>query len=373
MSGQTIDDMTDMPENLAPDQHDARLVFGLEVVRAQVFELYQAADARAMANQKMYRRIVPWMLMFATSAVILAIAQMWTADLATLLTHDQEHRDHVYHIMHTALIATESIAIALTAALALWAFFGQFHKKWLLERHLAERCRLLKFDMLRRPALWCQEDVDLGAWGDTMAERVAALEQLHAPSFGDVHDAWAKLEHWTRDMEVPRPPNRSEMMQCAGADISPFLAYYLDRRLNVQRQYFERAIKAQKDSDHFVHKLPTLLFVASVVAAFAHIVLAVATGAHAGWLGFTSTVMIFLAAALPVLGAGIRVYRGAFEFARNAMRFDAKLIALNSYAKRLGDRIDVTDALETVWNCEQIIESEHREWLRLMTEVEWMP
>ena len=53
-----------------------------------------------------------------------------------------------------------------------------------------------------------------------------------------------------------------------------------------------------------------------------------------------STQLILLAAALPVVGAGIRTLRTAYEFARNTSRYRAKAFVLDRLAKILREEKD---------------------------------
>ena len=92
-----------------------------------------------------------------------------------------------------------------------------------------------------------------------------------------------------------------------------------------------------------------------------------------------SIILIALAASFPVIGAGIRTLRSAHEFARLASLYRAKHNAL----KRISDTLDEImneknrrakqdrAGVAHPWQCEQFMEDEHYEWLRLMLEAEW--
>jgi len=373
-----LDDMHDRAEDLPAREQDVRLIRGLNAVHRHLESEYTQADERAMELRRKYRRLVPWIVGFATLAVLLAIGQMWSGGLAKIIAgrgiDSAAHAKHIEHLAHVYLLGAELVAIIVTIALVAWGLYRQYHKRWLLSRHFAERCRLLKFDVLRQPALWCGDESQMAAWEAELAASAKSLMTLNTPTSREVPKAWHAMEEWIKNLEVPRSPNRADMIRCAETDIAPLVSYYIRRRLTVQSKYYRNAMEKEAKSDRPVRDWPTRLFIFSVIAAFFHIVFALTTSqAQLAWADFVSHLLILLAAALPVLGAGIRVYRGAFEFARNVMRFDAKLIALESYARRLESDVTPDDALETIWNCEQIIESEHREWLRLMAEAEWIP
>ena len=81
--------------------------------------------------------------------------------------------------------------------------------------------------------------------------------------------------------------------------------------------------------------------------------------------------LLVLAVILPAVGAAIRTVQLSRELERNALRARAKEQAL----KRLRDQLLVEQnppaILLTLHTCEDILESDHREWLRLMIEAEW--
>jgi hypothetical protein len=78
-----------------------------------------------------------------------------------------------------------------------------------------------------------------------------------------------------------------------------------------------------------------------------------------------------LAACLPVLGAGIRTLHTASEGRRNAIRFQAKYYTLEKLREELQGVSDADTAFRLLWQCERLMDNEHREWLRLMIEAEW--
>jgi len=81
--------------------------------------------------------------------------------------------------------------------------------------------------------------------------------------------------------------------------------------------------------------------------------------------------MILLAASLPVLGGAVRTFRSAYDFARNTYRYRAKAVALNLIGSSLEHASGPHSQFLGLWFCEQTLENEHREWLRLMIEAEW--
>src|SRR5439155_3729673 len=123
--------------------------------------------------------------------------------------------------------------------------------------------------------------------------------------------------------------------------------------------------------DRSSRHLGPLLFLGSVIAALIHFGIDLihdGDGLHAA-----STQWILLAAALPVVGAGIRTLRTAYEFARNTSRYRAKAVALDRLDHILEEEKDPTSKVRLLGYSEGLLEFEHHEWCRLMIEAEWLP
>jgi hypothetical protein len=84
-----------------------------------------------------------------------------------------------------------------------------------------------------------------------------------------------------------------------------------------------------------------------------------------------STVLVILAAALPLVGSCVRTMRGSREVARNRMRYQALVQMLAHVDQRLCTLTSPARVLRELWYEEQALEAELREWLRLMREAEW--
>ena len=111
-----------------------------------------------------------------------------------------------------------------------------------------------------------------------------------------------------------------------------------------------------------------LLFYASVIVVFGHSLL------HYGsaqpdkrWL----TTFIALAVGLPALAASVRIFRDTGEYGRNSLRHHATYNALQELSHRLTEEKSPDGIFRIVGLCEQILESDTREWTRLFSESEW--
>lgn len=141
--------------------------------------------------------------------------------------------------------------------------------------------------------------------------------------------------------------------------------YYREKRLSFQAAYFKQQSERDVRRDEWWRALPHWLFTASVAIVLVHLLIE------------TPRYLTALAALLPVLGSGIRTWRSAHEGTRNMSRFRAKHVALSNIEQRLrsnriADYPEAESVLSDLWCAEQIMESEHREWLRLMLEAEWL-
>ena len=88
-------------------------------------------------------------------------------------------------------------ALAALVAVVLGLFIA-FKARWLLERHKAERLRLLKFGFLLDPDVWCDDD--------RFANRVQQLrDDVQQVSRMTAHD----FREWTEELgtiTISRPP-----------------------------------------------------------------------------------------------------------------------------------------------------------------------
>jgi hypothetical protein len=77
-----------------------------------------------------------------------------------------------------------------------------------------------------------------------------------------------------------------------------------------------------------------------------------------------------------MIGACIRTVQVAREFGRSAALFSAKHVALQDMFQRLlselaTEPVRPAEVLHNITACEDFLEAEQREWLRLMQEAEW--
>jgi len=343
-----FDDMRGWPElELSSGALQAQLAASQAAVEAIFF----TADALALRYQRRHRKITILSAVFGTTAVLLAIVQ-----LSGLFAEGWSRWGEFV----AAVIALFAVGLGIVSAL---------QQTWLLERHKAERCRLAKFRLLTDPALWSGDANAIRNRIEQFSKEVQAISGLSR----------RELDEWVEDDQIPLIPDAGSLAGTNPA-LAKLAAYYKDKRLVVQRDFFFDRWNLNVRQDKRTYLVPPAFFFLSVLFALSHFVYDIVFSDHAEAGAAlspsrASVVLIALAAALPVLGAGVRTYRTAYEFARNTIRYRAKYVALEHINATLKARsrqsINPRELFHSLWCSEQILESEHREWLRLMIEAEW--
>jgi hypothetical protein len=367
---ETIDDMHDTPEEIAEWRP---LAAALERCQETVEPAYRAADRTAQQFQRHHQLITIAAAVFGTVAVLFAILQLPRIVSGTFVS----------------IPVAEGITAAIAFAAVLLGIFTLRHVGWMFLRHKAERFKFLKFRFLIDPHLW-----DLDA-----EERERAMQWLRYSTDQIAKLTNEELERWAEHGILPEEPPSLAGSQADAYTLYKLVDYYLAKRCRNQLEYFKRKAQQFSSRDRYIKALPRLLFFGSIFAALMHFSLdlfetylqppaAAASAETTGQVvpGISLTVaLILIAASLPVIGAGVRTFRSAYQLARNTSRYRAAYQAMKLPAERLeGDAqrlyglyaeghtiIDAHDVFRDMWRCEQILEAEHREWLRLMMEAEW--
>ena len=242
---------------------------------------------------------------------------------------------------------------------------GRKQQKWFLARYRAERLRLLKFHFLTRAALWSDDDLSAE---DCCQGLAAEVEETMASSF-------ATLEYWETQGTLPEVVIAPVLPEEEWADLQH---YYRNKRLMAQISYLADAIERNWQRNDKTRTWPSVLFFGSIAFVLAHICVELAGWRTAGGAdgvlgadGLVGKVVLLVAATLPVCGAGIRAIRGVLEYGRNASRYEATHNVLVKLSERLRGAKDAAGVFREIGFCEQILEADLREWLRLMVEAEW--
>lgn len=358
-----------VPENEPDDMDDSAdmpashpLVDALEHCREHLVPAYKMADEKAVGFQRKYRgraRNVAWL---GAAAVILAELQL----LGFTVKLDENPPwafipAQIWHfivghvtLLQNSLAAIEILEVGLMVWLVLGGMKDSLKEEWLLERFRAERLRLLKFNFLLRPELWSGHPHEIEGCKQFLADRVRDITTA----------THASLECWISQGTVPAV-HPAPVGGVGAVALHELEDYYRRKRLHYQMDYISGAVKRYLERDQKTRLAAPVLFFGSVAFVLVHAAVELANGENLGKL------FIFLAAALPALGAGYRSIRSAHESARNASRDESNHYILSKLSDRLRSAPDAAAAFREMGFCEQIFEANHREWMRLMVEAEW--
>jgi len=310
-----------------------------------------AYDSEACAQQQNHVWIVTAAAITGSIAVLLAIWHLTSfarADFQALLPKT------VIEVAEpaTAILALIAVGLGIGAAV---------HTQWRLLRFRAERYPFLKVRFLLAAPRW------LGKKADQRREYLqAVLGKVHELDPRDAR-AWAQGLLAAGETEF-------------GSDVHPdpvlveaLVGYLLEKRIEPQAAYFQRQIEKREGVERLTRYIAPACFFLSIACALAH-TFAGASGEECDREvpAIAALWLVFGSAALPVIGATVRTVRGAFEFGRNATRFEGVHRQLEVIQAALKDKDRPAAAkLELLREAERVLANEHQSWMRLMTEAEW--
>lgn len=310
---------------------------------------YTDTNQLAKLAQTRHRRYLVCAAFFGVSAVLVAIIQLhWFHVL------EPGHPPGMFAVIEAlaAVVALIAVVVGLKAA---------FAHRWLLHRFKAEACRAAKFNLLLNGGQICD--------GGTLKSPEAFVKDLETMSNKHMPHSWVRRELNVFEFR------KCQQVQIADEYIRQLRDYFIAKRIEVQRNYFKREMEARESRERWTVHLPAACFFISVAAALFHFLFELAIWKLNVELSIQKQILVGLllcAACAPVIGAGIRTYRSAHEFGRNVNRYTS----LYNHLGRLLEELLVEgkpahELLETMWEAERALESEHRSWMRLMIEAEW--
>lgn len=316
---------------------------------------YDAADKAAGRHQGTHRRLAKTAIFTGTLSVMLAIVQLCFEQ--TLPT---------WKVLAQGFEGLAVVAGVIAVMVGLWA---KFDHQWFIQRHRAERLRMLKFLALGQTELW---DGRMDAWKKWVRDGISDIAKI--TKIEQVKE-WAKGGN-AEPLEPAPPSSCAESMQTLEA----FSSYYRWKRVEFQAAYFGKQAGKFRNQTRPLAHLGLPLFFLSVLAVVVHFV-AEWTGqrlesqhhaASAKVWHVAAAWALALAALLPVLSLGVRAWLGAFEHVRSASLFEAKQRALRAISNQIAkDHGHLGKTMHHTAHVEHFLEHEHREWLRLLLDAEW--
>lgn len=301
---------------------------------AIVAPAFARTDRQALRNQTRHRVLVDIVAITAAITVLVGIAPLSGVLSATA-------------VRMATIVAASAAVIAVTLGIV-----ARLHGRWLLERHRAERLRLLEFEALIEPVLALQSNLD--DWEATLAERCARIEQMDRKTM----DAWLAQDRLVAADEDAEP---ADMPYLEG-----FVRAYVIALIDVQKAYFLRRAAHNERRDVASRWLQGGLFFVSVSAMIPAATIRLTGGSVAAANAWT-----LVAAGAPAISGMIRHLRTAHEFSRNGARFRAKYRTLDALRERLCGDCTPRARLRDVRHVAEHFEAEHREWIRLMRTAAW--
>lgn len=371
--GERVDEMRGRPSRLEPGGLKDALDFceatelRLEGKKVTLYDAFDAFDREAARRQRWHFCVAAiaatcgfLVIVFALLQLLLTAAEFILHRLPTSAIELIPKYPRPWWLDFETLTARSELLEILMLGLALLAvaigLWTALHKRWLIVRHKAERIRGLKFRFLSDPRLWAglpDEKRQLMEWFD---DQVRSIE---SPLDAKDLKRWMLTEDKIRVRPMPQNPRFSER------DLEDLRSYYRKARYWSQLSYF-----ATKSREHrLIHRLPQVLFFAAAGLVMLRVLLSLGTSSSE--VEGVGIALLCFAVALPALGASIRTFNLSKEYERNALRSEAKKAALELIGERLRDPAGHEDLFLSLWACEYVLESDHREWLRLMIEAEW--
>jgi hypothetical protein len=316
-------------------KHLGMLMEALEVLDQTILEAYREADHEAIRHQQRYRSLAFWSTITGALAVLLALLPL------------PESAQRIG-------TGFEAAVAAVSLGIVVYALVRGIRETWLLERYRAERMRLEKFAALMDAHCWDHPSRNL--WKEKLEGRISDLRM-------EVETA---LDSWTAHGTAPTVREAPQSVHQMLAE--EIRSYYQHKRLATQLQYLRTNFPQERRREKSTKYAGPILFYASVGVIFAHTVLDFGANApKESWM----RLIVFLAASLPAFAAAVRTHRAAREYGRNALRHEATYHTLRELEDRLAKESAPAGIFRTIGFCEQVLEADTREWMRLMKEAEW--
>lgn len=328
------------------------LLQALELFQDIVAPAFIEEDRLALKFQLMYQRYSLGAVGMGAVTVCLAIIQ-----LAAHLHANPESSSG--ESPAAALLEWGEIIMAtFTFSIVVIAIAIRPKEKWLTARFKAEVLRVFKFQKLCDSRLWSGHSSDRA---NLESELRAEVSEVRRRTFRDAED-------WATQGTIPAVMRVATSAKCGDAQ-DEFIRYYRAKRIEAQMSYLERKARQREEQGVFWGFFLQVLFWVSLAFVLGHA--GVSLSWKAGDSDFHSNLFIAVAAILPVAAGAVRTYKSSREFERNAARHEATLYTLEKLSAQLDASQSCEESYATVGFCEQVLEADSREWMRLMVSAEW--
>jgi hypothetical protein len=251
------------------------------------------------------------------------------------------------------------VAMAPAVAAVGLGLVATLREDLIYRRHRAELIRSLKFRLLIDPGRWIGGTAQLDRAEAWLEHELDKIDKL----------AHRDIALWARREKGPEGPAFSPGRELPRPLLRDLVRYYTDRRLNVPRERASRRSRTLRPAGWLPDRLGGYLFFFSAVAVTCHLVLERFAAGRADAL---SLALLTTAALFPAAGATLRTVRLATEVDRSRRRAPTTDVALRGLGSAIKRDQPEEGTLISLWNCEQVLEWDHRAWMRRMTEVRWL-
>ena len=359
------------------------LLGGIQFFKTEFFEFYRKTDDEALKFQRQHKKIAKIAISLGFAAIFFAIIQFCLLSLKFPLHLPYGNWEVVDIFRAGEVVAGIFAAVAVVAGL-----YRADQNRWLINRHIAECYRLLKFRSLLDKNFWDIHEFE--QWKRLTNEKIQSLNEIYENEnneysirnlgtalFSKMRTTVRRekekpgvIEEWINADKITPSPASNKCSYSPAAK-KEFLDYYRKKRLIYQMNYYLCRYRDLKTTYEQKKKLPKVLFITSVAAVLLHFIIDLFSISAIISIG-----LIGVAVTVPIAGYVVKTYHDTFQAARSSALYYAKYSALDNLNNQLSEYENALDEnwkqiLDTLWECENFLEAEHREWLILIQDAEW--
>jgi len=357
LSGSDQQPLDDMRDGKDIRQWPEPLGMVISHIHATLFEDYSGYDTESILHQARHTNYSFLAVLFGSTAIVVAIIQVF------LIAQGIENFNEYLKIIELFSFCLAFLAVSI-------AVLSHWHKTWLKKRFMAEQYRSLKFRAFLQPDLYCKSDKPweerLVRWKGWLNTEKELIEKENLK----------ELQDCVENDTVSQPPPDISGCNFDEAYLTEFIRYYHDKRLTTQIDYFEARATQLEDRDDLPRRIVSACFILSVLFLFGHYIIDFFFSKLDSVPHNISMFLLLSILLLPIVSLTFRTLRSSNEVARSASLFRSKRNALKVFEIRLHEETKEnkylwSKILYIIWECENYLEKENREWLRIMNDAEW--